>query len=1275
MKSSTLRMVCYGVFSILLGVCWEPLSAQTETIQTGPVTENRFPPLQVPEGFRSTLFACDPLMEYPSTLARGPRLGTVFVAQDYLTGLGIEIVKRDEIRFLEDQDGDGYADRTTCYASEFNSIQGITYHDGVVYVVHSPLLTALRDTNGDGIADQRQDLLNGLGLAPEQNPPRLHCGNGIVMGHDNWLYIALGDHGCRVRRPEGDWLILEGGGILRCRADGRDLHIFSRGLRNIYDVVLDENINVFVRDNENDGGDYKIRVYHSIFGSDHGYPYDYLERPEVTMQPLADLGLGSSAGGTSYLETAFPPDYQGNLFFCEWGRSVVRYPRESKGSGFQPMQEFEFAVASETDPYGFKPTDIVVDWDGSLLISDWADGQRPRRGRGRIYRIFHGDTGSTAERTTDSLSSLVSDLNEESYLKRHHAQTRLQHLGKSISTEALWHSMLKEKLERRAKSHVVWLLAERGDPYSANILWEFAEKDQDPSVQAQAVRALADWHDPVFVDDRLDSKRCDERIAERIARIGVGADAVVILEVVQALGRLHWPETVSWLRSHLPVTDRALDHATMQTMRRMDHWPSVMTLLDQPTSSGLRKLALRAVTDQFLPKVVDGTITRLEKETSISRQQQYVEVLSRVYRKPGAWKYWGYRPAPRSPGKVVWEGTESIEQVMDQMLRHASLEIRHDTLIRMQRENIPAHRETLYEWLRDDHAERRITGILEVLRSRADQKDFPLLAMITVEDRFATSNRIDALGILRMAPLGVTEAMLLELAGLIEEPQVLTPLLRLLGEHDGQASRMFLLDQLDHPVAEIRLTAIDVLAKRGVKESAEQVHKMLSDADLRVRRAAAAALGDLRVFTARDKLLAMLEESDLILRHHTLRSLLILGDNRAIPVALDGLRDRETRLVSLAYLAEFGDLRYLQVVLERVGQDRSKETLVAVTRALVLWRESCIKDGDWSSVRIVSRALSSLQGESGTLLCWATHEISEKKESLFRIDRLFRHDHKEVFVEPSDWKTVVADKQEVPPVFSGDRNVRKSSRRIWTTDVSITKESIVEIMALIPSSTRVWVNKKQVHPGVSDRDDSLQSVRFFAYFSSGVNRLVLELPAQLDNQWHMAFRQLSPAVDRERLTQEALTGSGDVVRGRSLFSDTDKSLCIRCHRLSGKGGEIGPDLTGVGSRFSRIHLIESILNPSRTIAPSYGSVLVTLSDGKVYVGVPVSETDSAISFGDQKGEIRVVQRSEIESIIPQSQSLMPEGMEKKWTDQEFVDLIAFLLSLKENKDRNSETQK
>src|SRR5205814_2301457 len=109
-------------------------------------------------------------------------------------------VRRDEIRLLEDTDHDGYADKATVFATGFNSIQGLTYHDGTLYVMHAPFLTALRDPHGTGKADQRIDLLSGLGLPPEKNPPRLHCANGLVMGHDGWLYLALGDHGCNVPR-------------------------------------------------------------------------------------------------------------------------------------------------------------------------------------------------------------------------------------------------------------------------------------------------------------------------------------------------------------------------------------------------------------------------------------------------------------------------------------------------------------------------------------------------------------------------------------------------------------------------------------------------------------------------------------------------------------------------------------------------------------------------------------------------------------------------------------------------------------------------------------------------------------------------------------------------------------------------------------------------------------------------------------------------------------------------------------------------------------------
>src|SRR5437879_2116808 len=110
--------------------------------QIGPDTEKRFPPLKVPPGFKATLFACDPLIEYPSVIAIGPKPGAIFVAIDYMTGLGTDGKVKSEIRLVEDTDGDGYADKATVVAKGFNSIQGLAYHDGTLYVMHAPLLPA-----------------------------------------------------------------------------------------------------------------------------------------------------------------------------------------------------------------------------------------------------------------------------------------------------------------------------------------------------------------------------------------------------------------------------------------------------------------------------------------------------------------------------------------------------------------------------------------------------------------------------------------------------------------------------------------------------------------------------------------------------------------------------------------------------------------------------------------------------------------------------------------------------------------------------------------------------------------------------------------------------------------------------------------------------------------------------------------------------------------------------------------------------------------------------
>src|SRR6516162_78508 len=121
MRLPSLRVSFVAIGCVLLG----GLLLRGEPVRTGPQTEKRFPPLQVPPGFKATLFACDPLIEYPSVISAGPRPGALFVAIDYMTGLGTEIVRRDEVRLVEDTDGDGYADKSTLVAKGFNSIQGL----------------------------------------------------------------------------------------------------------------------------------------------------------------------------------------------------------------------------------------------------------------------------------------------------------------------------------------------------------------------------------------------------------------------------------------------------------------------------------------------------------------------------------------------------------------------------------------------------------------------------------------------------------------------------------------------------------------------------------------------------------------------------------------------------------------------------------------------------------------------------------------------------------------------------------------------------------------------------------------------------------------------------------------------------------------------------------------------------------------------------------------------------------------------------------------------
>jgi putative membrane-bound dehydrogenase-like protein len=1238
-----------------------------EPPQTGPETEKRFPPLQVPAGFKATLFACDPLIEYPSAIAPGPRSGSLFVAVDYMTGLGTDIVRHDEVRLVEDTDGDGYADRMTVFADGFNSIQGLAYHGGTVYVMHAPYLTAVRDNKSTGKADERRDLLTGLGLPPEKDPIRLHNANGVVAGHDGWLYLALGDHGCDVQRPEGDRLVLQGGGVLRCRPDGRDLHVFATGLRNIYDVALDEELNVFLRDNENDGGDYKIRVCHSFFGADHGYPYLYYERPAEALPPLADLGLGSSAGGLCYLERQFPAEYHGNLFFCEWGRAVVRSSLSRAGAAFAPVKETDFAAGAANDPYGFKPTDLVVDRDGSLFVADWADGQRPRRGRGRIYNIRHaGRKGEEAEARTkgpdvpEDLGSLFIWLDSTSYFMRCQAQEAIERRGK----DDLKFVDLGWQLGIKGQMHAVWIMTKVGGPAMVEKLFARAKADRDPRVQTQAVRALADLTDPVLVKHRLDAGPGDAKVAERLASLAPGKEPQVLVEIVIALGRLRWTDSPSWLAQNVKSFDPTLAHAAQQTLRRAGNWPAVLKLLDEPNTEPIRGIALRAVADQYEAVVVDGLIDRLRRETNATRRREYADALTRVCKKPATpWTYWGFRPPPRPANTVAWERTEAIEQALRQALADPDRTVRRDVLRRMAREKITVPTSVLGPWLREERQPESVAAILAALREQPAAESRPHLESVIREREHAPANRLQAVALFTEGLDAGSQERLLATVEAVEDGPVLAELLRAIGKRRKlPTAGPLLLRKATSSDAGVRAAAVASLADLGVGEAGDQVRKLLDDPDARVRSAAALAAGKLALGSAAVQLLHLARDADAEVRRCSLEALRRLRDPGALPVAIAALSDRETVLKALDCLGELGGPEQVKDVTDLARREPSVDVLNAAGRVLTGW---ALKEGLTASSRLeIEHGLSEIHGVSGVLLAWHVRGPVPGDGADDLIAKLTSGQELPTGSEPPlGWRRVLSAGLDAGAQLGPGT---KEATWLGCCEIIVSEESKVEFMTSSSGLETVWLNGKEAfrrdRPGVLGPNPD----RFEATLGPGTNRVLVRLSAVKEKaEFQLRFRRKSATAEQERLALAALSRAGNPDRGRQVFLNAEKSLCLKCHRVGDQGERVGPELTGLGSRFSKVAIIESILEPSRVVSPSFETIGVTLTNGKVLSGIKVADTDGSITLVDNQAQKQVVAKADIDEQRKQPTSTMPDGLEKRLTEEEFVDLISFLVSLKE----------
>ena len=143
--------------------------------------------------------------------------------------------------------------------------------------------------------------------------------------------------------------------------------------------------------------------------------------------------------------------------------------------------------------------------------------------------------------------------------------------------------------------------------------------------------------------------------------------------------------------------------------------------------------------------------------------------------------------------------------------------------------------------------------------------------------------------------------------------------------------------------------------------------------------------------------------------------------------------------------------------------------------------------------------------------------------------------------------------------------------------------------------------------------------------------------------------------------KKALEGKGDPAAGERLFFHARGPRCFACHRVDGRGAAIGPDLSTIGRSLSREKLIESILTPSKEIAPQFTSWIIATKDGKTRTGMIVEEKfDSSIVIADAEGKLETINRLDIEDRQAAKTSIMPDNLPALMTRQEFRDLLAYL---------------
>jgi len=516
---------------LLFKTCNAPVSEQNSRLKVqidSPLSEsakhlpiNSLAGLHTFPGLHVQTMATEPTLINPTNIDVDEK-GRVWVTEAYNYRFEINNNKPkpegDRILILEDKDGDGTLEtsKTFYQGAEINAPLGICVLGNRVIVSQSPYVWAFYDDNGDDKADRKEILFQGIG--GEQHDHGIHT---FTFGPDGKLYFNFGNMGETLKDKNNNTVLDQDGDEIgpkkykegmafRCDPDGANVEVLGHNFRNPFEVAVDSYGTVWQSDNDDDGNK-GVRINyvmeHGNFGFKDEMTGAYWPSERINMEDaiplrhwhlndpgvvpnLLQTGSGSPTGILIYEGSLLPAQFHNQIIHSEPGHNVVRsYPVKKNGAGY--TADIVNLLSNDRDQW-FRPADVCIAPDGSLIVADWYDpgvgGHRVGDlERGRIYRVAPTSLASkyvVPKFNFETPNGAVAALQNPNLAVRRHAYLALIGMNEKVvpALKKLWNSTGNQRMRARA----LWILSKSTD--SKKYIDE-AIADKNPDIRITGLRA------------------------------------------------------------------------------------------------------------------------------------------------------------------------------------------------------------------------------------------------------------------------------------------------------------------------------------------------------------------------------------------------------------------------------------------------------------------------------------------------------------------------------------------------------------------------------------------------------------------------------------------------------------------------------------------------------------------------------------------------------------------------------------------------------------------